>query len=266
MIKWVMMFFMLAGGLSAAEASGKPLIERILAKETPFGLIPFWHDYPWAKTPEAAQWTQFTYETLERDGKALVNSEPGDMTLFCPGYPRMDQEKRLVFWTRFISVLAELESTYDITAKTYEPQWDVHSTGMLMLSLASSQQSQFQCHMIQRQSDLTDWRKNIGCAVRIMSHYMSRDEVITWYETGARQPHWTGLARYWGPLRDARLRSPEGRLQIQKLVQAKRAAWRAEGLEQRHPAYKDANYKKQGETRFERLLRLMNAMPICHSS
>lgn len=252
--------------LAASPAQGalSPLLESALKGQAPASLLPFWHDYPWRKIDDAEEWTRFTYETLEKDGDALVKSEPGDMGFFCPAYPRLNREKRLIFWTRFVSVLAELESTYDSAAATKEETWV--STGLMMLSLGSAQMTPFQCDMIRKQSDLADWKKNVACSIRIMSHFISRDGVMTWFEEEERAPAWTGLARYWGPMRDARLQKDKGRLELFQVINARRADWQREGREKAHPALKDQQYRKIGEKRFERLLRLMNATPICYSS
>ncbi|MBX3041690.1 MAG: hypothetical protein KF789_13370 [Bdellovibrionaceae bacterium] len=254
---------LILGALPAQGAMG-PLLESALEGKAPASLLPFWHDYPWRKIDQAEEWTRFTHESLERDGDALIRSEPGDIGFYCPAYPRLNREKRLVFWTRFISVLAELESTYDSSASTKEETWI--STGLMMLSLGSAQLAPYQCDMIRKQSDLSDWKKNIACSIRIMSNFMNRDGVLTWFEEEERTPLWTGLARYWGPLRDMRLQADKGRLELFQVVNARRAAWQQEGREKTHPALKDQQYRKVGEKRFERLLRLMNAMPICYSS
>lgn len=244
------------------ESVGLALLDEAIAGRAPKNLLPLWHGYPWQKLKNPKLWTAFTLSTLKRDAVDLLESTPKDIARFCPRYGVLSSEQRLIFWARFVSVLAEQESSFDALEITPSPTVgrDVFSTGLLMISLASSKNPSYGCQMIQTQDHLFFWRRNLGCAIKIMNQLMKQDRTISW---DPHQSSWKGLARYWEPLRDSRLKSPHGRQCVDEMISLRREMWRSESLSSRHPSRLDSEYRKAGETRFEKLLRLINEVSFC---
>jgi hypothetical protein len=116
--------------------------------------------------------------------------------------------------------------------------------------------------MIRQQSDLVDARKNLACGVRILGYYLRKDGLAAGFKDGGA--YWLGGSRYWAPLRHAHLRSPAGRSKLETWITNSRPVWIRGGMAERHPAYEDAGRRAKGEKNLEKLLRLMNGMPICH--
>lgn len=245
--------------------TGIAKLDRAMNNGKPLSLLPYWYSYPWKKVTDPASWTIFLVQTLKGHGQNLLTTVPADIEWYCPKYKDLDKDDRTMFWARLISILAELESTYNTSAKTNDTEVgpDVISSGLLMLSILSARHPAFGCSAIKEQKDLFDWKKNVNCAVRIMDFYVKRDGVLS-TNTGIDEPgEWRGLARYWGPWRDPRLKTRAGRKAIGSLVEQKRESWQ-KASQKRHPAFWDSQYRKQGETKTMKLMRLLNVMPICH--
>lgn len=244
------------------ESLGIALLDEALAGTAPKNLLPLWHSYPWQKLTSQKLWTVFTLESLKTDGADLLASKPKDIERFCPRYASLNEEQRLIFWARFVSILAEQESSFDPLEITPTPSVgpDVFSTGLLMISLSSSRSSFYGCKMVQTQDHLFFWRRNLGCAIKIMNRLMKQDQAISWDPT---QNSWKGLARYWEPLRDSRLKSAKGRLCVDEMINLRREMWRTESLSSRHPSRLDSEYRKAGESRFEKFLRMINETAFC---
>jgi hypothetical protein len=242
-------------------STGSQILDDALDEKLSRSHLPFWHRYPWQKLKNQKAWTAFLVSAIRNDGPSLYKTVPGDIVWYCPRYPNLNEEERIVFWARFISILAEFESSYDQFEVTFTPGpgLNVYSIGLLMLSAQSARRSAFGCTMITSQADLFDWRKNLGCAVRIMNYFMHNEGAISRY----KNEQWIGLARYWEPLREKRGKSLEGRQCIADVVRLRRDLWKTEGAKPSHPALQDAAYKAAGERRFERFLRLVNQLPLC---
>lgn len=243
--------------------TGVSLLDRALAGKEPRSVLPFWFGYPWGDVKTPILWTAYLSESLQTHGKDLLHSRPQDAELFCPNYANLQEEERLAFWIRLISAVMEQESTYRPT-RTYHSvrvQYGLFSVGLMMLSLPSAQQSRFGCSMIAGQDDLFDWRKNIDCALRIMSYYFREDQVIAGH-SGAR---WMGIARYWEPFRDSRLKTEGGRATILRTVKQSRLDWLEEARADVHPARRDGYHKARSENPFLRVLRITNQMAFCPS-
>lgn len=245
---------------------GIPVLDDALEGKASRHLLPYWHGYPWQKIERPLTWTKWLYDHLGTDGSKLIDVTPKDAVLFCPNYKNLDQESKRIFWMRMISVIVELESTYN-SRKAYHSvrvQPGLFSIGLLMLSLPSSTQSRFGCSMIKSNDDLFDWRKNMTCGVRIMSYYYSEDKSITGRTSLSKtDSRWMGIARYWEPFRDQRLREEGGFEAVLKKVKQKRRSWLKDAERSKHPAYFDETYKKSGEKDMERIARLLNTMPFC---
>ena len=244
------------------NSTGSGLLDEALAGNQPRALLPFWHGYPWRPNPSQKIWTAHILEALRKDGRSLINSKPADIAWFCKRYPELTESDRELFWLRFISVLMENESSFNPLSITYTKGVNVYSTGLLQLSLQSSKRSAYNCTMIQKQDDLFDWRKNVGCAIRIMVYWMEKESAITWHPSAPFQ--WRGISRYWEPVRDPRLKTALGRKCVAEAIEQRRADWVKEGLGTRHPSVLDIEYRAAGEQRYERLLRLVNQFPLCN--
>lgn len=249
-------------------STGVELYDRALRGEEAKSVLPFWFGYPWAKIKNPVLWTKYLAESLRTNGRDLLRTAPKDAELFCPNFKNLDDDRRLAFWVRLISLMMEQESTYN-PLRTYSGEsieYGLFSTGLLMLSLSSAKQARFGCSMIQTDDDLFFWRKNMDCAVRIMSYFYKEDQVISSHsqvEPGTGR--WMGLARYWEPLRDSRLRGEKNRVLLLKSVKQRRLDWLEEGRGKSHPAKRDDIHKSRGEKSFGRILRLMNEMAFCPS-
>ncbi|MBX3039182.1 MAG: hypothetical protein KF789_00570 [Bdellovibrionaceae bacterium] len=250
------------------SSTGIELYDRALRDEEPKSILPFWFGYPWAKIKTPVLWTRYLSESLRTNGRELLRTAPKDAELFCPNFKNLNDEQRLAFWVRLISLLMERESTYN-PVRTYSGEsieYGLFSTGLLMLSLSSAKQSRFGCTMIQSNDDLFFWRKNMDCAVRIMSFFYKEDQVIASHsqvEPGTGR--WMGLSRYWEPMRDNRLRGEKSRHLLMRSVKQQRLDWLEEGRGKSHPAKRDEIHKSRGEKSFGRILRLMNQMAFCPS-
>ncbi|HRO66656.1 MAG TPA: hypothetical protein PL182_03725, partial [Pseudobdellovibrionaceae bacterium] len=251
-----------------AASTGVELLDRALRGEEPKSVLPFWFGYPWAKIKTPVLWTRYLSESLRTHGRDLLRAAPKDAELFCPNFKNLNDEQRLAFWMRLVSAMMEQESTYN-PLRTYSGesiQYGLFSTGLLMLSLSSSKQARFGCSMIQSDDDLFFWRKNMDCAIRIMSYFYKEDQVISSHsqvEPGTGR--WMGLARYWEPLRDNRLRGEKSRELLLRSVKQQRLDWLEEGRGKSHPAKRDDVHKARGEKSFGRILRVMNQMAFCPS-
>lgn len=261
----LMPFFAFAADASS-PVTGLPLLDQAMAERQPLTLLPLWHEHPWAKVSNSGQWTRYVVQIVRTEGNDLVDSNPSDVGWYCPNYLNLDRQRRIIFWARFISALSETESGFNPEAlyqETFDPI-GVHSVGVMMLGVSSVQQTAYRCDWIHDEEDLKSWSKNLHCAIRIMNYEMSRNNVISWNSGTDEKGTWEGLAGYWGPLRESRVRTAEGRAAIQQMILEHQAAWQAEAAWGWHPAYKDAYYRAQNESKFERIVRLMNEVPFCH--
>lgn len=244
---------------------GVPLLDAALRGEASRGVLPFWHGYPWQKVTHPVTWTRETLALIKAN-PILVKTVPADYQWYCPNYPNLQEEERAIVWMRLLSILAELESSYD-PIKTYHSvrvEWGLFSTGLMMLSLPSSKHARFGCSMIKTQDDLFEWRKNLACAVRIMGSFVGEDKVIGGHSrTDENSGRWMGLARYWEGFRDWRMEYPELRYALLDKIKHSRKMWLEEGASKWHPAYKDSEYASKKEPILERIYRLMNQMPLC---
>lgn len=243
------------------SASPRPTLN---GRPAPLGILPYWYDYPWVRVTEQNQWTQTLLENLDQL-PAFHSIVPQDMERFCPRYPSMNKDERKLFWARYFSVLIEMESTFNPRLVVHDTGVgpNIYSSGLLQLSLRSVQHPPYGCSMIRQQNDLLDPRKNIACGVRVMAHFLRNDQIATGYRESART--WLGGARYWAPLRHDHLRSARGRGMLDSWIQQFRTGWQRAGASDQHPAREDSERRRKGEKKLEKLLRLMNGMPLCHS-
>ncbi len=103
------------------------------------------------------------------------------------------------YWIRFFKALSKLESNFNPNTEYQENfrnskgEW-VISTGLFQISLESSQG--YRCGF-NDQAGLRDPIKNLGCAIKIIKHWIRRDQTIY----GRDDDKWIGGARYWSVLR-----------------------------------------------------------------
>lgn len=239
------------------------LESAMLAPKLARPILPFWHDYPWKKVPQAVLWTRATYAAIGSEGQNLIGTVPGDADLFCPAYSQLSSDQRKIFWTRLISVLVEKESTFDPAASNLE-EWagpDHHSRGLLQLSIESIESFSRGCPMVKNEQALHQPLPNLQCGVRFMNWFLASDRVIAGYDE--ERQAWRGLSRYWAPFRDQALKTASGRAGLRTLFAKKRAQWRAEARSSVHQAAHDKKYRDAGEGRLERFMRVLSQIPFC---
>lgn len=248
------------------DASGVALIDAALAGKAPRSLLPVWYAYPWRKFKTPNMWTAYIAEAIKTDGRNLLDIVPADANWHCPKYAQMNEEQRLAFWIRLISILGYAESSMNPLSITRDTGVgaNIFSTGLLQLSIESAQQAKWNCSMMKTQDDLFDWRKNVACSVRIMNVLMGEDQAFSYNANAAQKRSWYGISRYWGPFRDGRIKNDERRFCIDEVVKLRRDDWAAASSQKSNPLLTYTEYRKAGELNFERLMRVNNQFPYCN--
>ncbi len=142
----------------------------------------------WDHRPEAAEWTQASLDMLAGDAAILTEVDVSDGEYWCPGYSDAAPETRALFWAGFLSALAQHESTWNPEAVGGGGRW----FGLMQIYPPTARYRQ--CQVTSGQG-LTDGAANLRCALRIMTHTVPRDGVIS------QGRH--GVAADWGPMRNA---------------------------------------------------------------
>lgn len=237
------------------QAQGKPL---------PLSALPYWYAYPWMDVPHKVEWTRYLLEKIS-ESRIFFEANPTDATRFCPRFSNLTEDEKKLFWLRFFSVLSEMESSFKPRTVVHDVKVgpNIYSSGLFQLSLESSQSRLFGCSMIQVQEDLLDPKKNIACTIRIFSHYLRKDGVIADHLNDKPMNAWRGGSRYWAPLRHPDLKTKAGENRLDSWVQQSRPKWIEQAQQDIHPARLDSDYRKKGEKMFQKLIRVMNMMPIC---
>lgn len=248
-------------------STGSDILDQAIEGNLSSSYLPVWHDYPWRRLQNPVLWSKHVIAQLRTDGEKLWKNVPGDIGWFCPKYSAMNDEQRIAFWARFISVIAEHESSFNVFDLTFTPGPDlnVYSTGLMMLSIPSAKRPAYGCTMIKAQDDLFDWRKNLACSIRIMNYFVEKDGVIAW-NTATVGHSWQGISRYWEPLRDQRIKTETGRMCLEETIDLRRSDWLSEMIAGDHPSTRDEDYRRAGEKRFEHFVRLVNEFPLCNFS
>jgi len=146
----------------------------------------------WEHRPEADSWTTATLTALETHGAPLLQSVPGDIDVWCPGYRTASEEDRAAFWAGVFSALARHESTWNPRAVGGGDRW----FGLTQISPATARG--YACEA-RTGSDLLNGAANLACAVRIAARTVLRDGVVA---SGRR-----GLAADWAPFLNSSKRS-----------------------------------------------------------
>ena len=146
----------------------------------------------WEHRNESQIWTRDAIDALKNHGAVLVQSVPGDIADWCPGYAASDAPDRRAFWVGFLSALAKHESTYRPNAVGGGGKW----YGLLQIAPGTARG--YKCRARSGEA-LKDGSANLSCGIRIMASTVLRDGVIS---RGMR-----GVAADWGPFHSQRKRT-----------------------------------------------------------
>lgn len=142
----------------------------------------------WDFRPEGKQWTEASVAALGSYGRPLLDSIPGDINAWCPGYATASEAERKAFWVGMLSALAKHESTWRPEAAGGGGRW----FGLLQIAPATARG--YGCRA-QTAEALKDGSANLACAIRIMSVTVPRDGVVA--------ANGRGIAADWGPFHQA---------------------------------------------------------------
>lgn len=231
--------------------------------DKPSSYLPYWHGYQLQERlvddvqPQLTFWTEHLYNEVSH-AHNLLTVDPKGIRHFCPNYVNLDREKRILFWTRLISIIAAYESAYNPNSTYNEPTMPgVKSMGLLQLSNLSAMSPEYDCTMIgtygetklgQASENLRDPKRNLSCAVRIMDYWIGHDEVMIGIGYDEKdQMYWKGLARYWGTFRHPSLKDEADK--YWDVIDQRRPTWQRESRERDAAlkiAIKEAREKDQG--------------------
>lgn len=146
----------------------------------------------WDHRPGSDEWTLTALRALRTHGAVLPTVVPADIDTWCPGYRTASQEDREAFWVGLISALAKHESTWNPAAVGGGGLW------YGLVQIAPPTANGYGCNA-RSGAALKDGASNVSCAIRIMSHTVPRDGVVS---RGMR-----GVAADWGPFHSASKRA-----------------------------------------------------------
>lgn len=164
---------------------------------------PFKEEVEWDKVSTKGFWTWSAYQSLETNGKKLVEKTPKDVVAFCPKYFELSVHEKRFFWVHLLSSIAKRESAFDSDVFNDESQFQTGlnaiSRGLLQISFSSTQNSNYRkngCN-IKKAEDLVNPQNNLTCGIGIMN-YLALDGCVSCKKNNK----WQGLARYWSTLRE----------------------------------------------------------------
>ncbi len=143
----------------------------------------------WDHINGSAAWTDAALAALNSHGAPLLDMVPKDSAAWCPAYPDNGPDQRAAFWAGLLSTLAKHESTYNPRAVGGGGKW--YGLVQILPSTARG----YNCAAKTGEA-LKDGAANMSCAIRIMTHTVVRDGVIS---AGGK-----GIAADWGPFHLAR--------------------------------------------------------------
>lgn len=117
-----------------------------------------------------------------------------DVRPFCPTYYYLSLDLKKQFWAELFIGMAYKESGYN-PASVYKESFGVDSIGLYQLSYEDQWSY---CDMNKAKGTLKDPIKNIECAIRGASRFITRDKVLA---LGTSSKTAKGLARYWSVMR-----------------------------------------------------------------
>lgn len=185
----------LAGLLGAcASWPGGSSVTRPPAK-TASGSAEF--DAAWdGEVDDAAQWTEWLSQAIDREGGPLLAATPTDIAAFCPRYAQLAPRDRKQVWILLISGIAERESSFDARASRMEPlPLSERSIGLMQLSLTDAED--FGCRFT-TEAQIESPADNLECGVHIMALIIAGENLIG----GDRGHIHQGVASYWAVLND----------------------------------------------------------------
>lgn len=142
----------------------------------------------WENAPQSMLWTRAALAALKDHARPLTRVVPQDIAEWCPAYPQADEAARRAFWVGLLSALAKHESTYRPHAVGGGGRWH----GLLQITPATARGYGCRAHT---GAALRHGPDNLACALRIMTHTVQRDGVVS---HGMR-----GVAADWGPFHSA---------------------------------------------------------------
>ncbi len=143
----------------------------------------------WDHIAGSQAWTDAAFAALFSHGAALLDVVPKDSAAWCPAYPDNGPDQRAAFWAGMLSTLAQHESTYNPRAVGGGGKW--YGLVQILPSTARG----YNC-AAKTGAALKDGAANMSCAIRIMTHTVVRDGVVS---AGGK-----GIAADWGPFHSAR--------------------------------------------------------------
>jgi Transglycosylase SLT domain len=157
------------------------------------------------KHPDADLWTRATVTAIDIYGEHLLTSSPEDIKSYCPRFASLGREEKKAFWVQMISAIAEKENgkfdpalAFKETFKNSKGEF-VMSRGLLQLSFESA--NNYGCGF-KTEAALENPQKNLACGVRILDHWVRRENVMSQRE----EDEWMGPAKYWSVLRKSKTR------------------------------------------------------------
>ncbi len=152
----------------------------------------------WSHVNGGGTWTQVTESAVA--ATSLSDQLPEDIQTFCPRYPTLGPDFRVMFWAGLLSAMAKFESNFNPETVFMEELRDgngdrVISRGLLQLSVESAKQRRYGCKIVTAK-DLHDPAVNLSCAARILATWVEADGAVA-----SVNGETTGGARYWSVLR-----------------------------------------------------------------
>lgn len=158
-------------------------------------------------TSRPIDWTRVTNDLngLIQKDSPLVSIVPADISVFCPGYARSDNNNRADFWRRFTVAVIRPEAGTNANALMWEqplnhgkPVGGEYSIGLLQLSI--SNRHPYGCD-IPTEASLLDPSRNLACGVKIMEYLVARGGI-----GGDKVRGNVGLSRYWSTVRSVEMK------------------------------------------------------------
>ncbi|MGB3246990.1 MAG: transglycosylase SLT domain-containing protein [Sulfitobacter sp.] len=167
----------------------------------------------WQHMNGSGLWTRTALSALKDHGKPLVEMVPRDIANWCPAYATNTDAQRRAFWVGFMSALAKYESTYKPSAVGGGGKW------FGLLQILPSTARGYKCNVGTGEA-LKKGGANLSCALRIMTHTVTRDGVIHGYSGNRGR----GVTADWGPMHsDAKRREMAGWLRRQTYCKPRNA-------------------------------------------
>lgn len=153
----------------------------------------------WAKSHH--EYSIYTHQAIVELAEQLQTIQPRDVSQFCSKYLTLTDRNIKIFWTNLVSAIAKKESNNMNDVMFTENLTDnqgnaVISRGLLQISFESAKG--YRC-LLKTPNDLHNPKMNLRCGVKILNHWIGKDERIAGRMATTRQ--WRGGARYWSVLR-----------------------------------------------------------------